>query len=72
MNLRKYWADKSTEKSENTKEDTRYYSNRYKTFHLSEDGQLILIDSDMGYYHDHYIYTETVPKEYPKCFPLQR
>lgn len=72
INLRKYWEEESTGKSENTKEDTRYYSNRYKTFHLSEDGQLILIDSDMGYYHDCYSVTKRVSVEYPDRFPLQR
>lgn len=78
INLREYWEDEKTGESsgfgdsaESDEDDDRDYYNSYKTFHLSEDGQLTLIDSYMGYYYDCYVITERVPTEYPACFPIQ-
>lgn len=79
INLRKY-AEETSQDEESKENDTRYYDNKYKTFHLSDDGQLELVDSDMGVYYEYKTGTggtamgisfETVPVEYPSCFPLQ-
>lgn len=76
INLRQYSEGENDGQGESAQnreneQDDRYYSNSYKTFHLSEDGQITLVDSDMGYYYDRYINIENFPAEYPSCFPVQ-